>query len=155
MGRGLGETQTRVLAAVYSLIERGWVMGRFHPETPDFFYRASAARIIQEVAGFTSDDVRAHRSYRWTDRGLRPSGYQKWRDSGFSTELAIKSGLVTRAQAGAIKRALAGLVQRGLLVKDGKRSYTTPEEHGRNNTPEKLAEWEVMKAQLKAMVVRA
>lgn len=151
MSKGLGRTQKRVLAAVYSLIERGWVMGRFRPEESDCFYRASAAKVIQEVTGFSSDDVRANRNYRWTDRGLRPNGYQKRRDSGFSMELAIKSGLVTRAQAGAIKRALAGLVRRGLLVKDGKRSYTTPEEYRRNNTPEKLAEWEAMKAQLKAM----
>ena len=152
MSKGLGKTQKRVHAVVYSLIERGWVMGRFRPEDSEHcYYRASVAKIIQEVTGFASDDVRAHRRYHWTRRGLRPSGYQKWKDSGFSTELAIKSGLVTRAQAGAIKRALAGLVQRGLLVRDGKSSYTTPEEHKRNNTPEKLAEWEAMNAQIKAM----
>lgn len=151
MSKGLGRTQKRALAAVYSLIERGWVMGRFRPEESECFYRVSAAKVIREVTGFTGDDVRANRSYHWTERGLRPTGYQRWRDAGFSTELAIKSELVTRAEAGAIKRALAGLARRGLLIKDGKRSYTTPEEHRRNNTPEKLAGWEAMKAQMKAM----
>lgn len=134
MGRGLGKTQREVLAAVYSLTERGWVCGRFDPGKRLAYYRASTPKIIQEVVGFTNKDVRRR------PRGWKGAGYWRWDDDCLSTELAIAAGCVTRSQVGAIKRALLTLVHRGLLVRCGRESYTTPEEYQRHNTPEMQAE---------------
>jgi len=138
MSRGLGKTQRAVLAAVDSLNEKRWFSGRFRAdESPRLYSRVGTAKIIQEVAGFTNEDVRSRRgpdgfNYRVTRRGVRPSGYQNWVDDCYSIELAIRSGCVTRPEVTAIKRALATLVRRGLLLKSGVikdgDAYTTPAE---------------------------